>query len=644
MGGVCRTAYRALFHHSTRLPKLLSTLLTLPAIFLLCFLLFSLLSSPVLALNVTSRPTAFLDSSGIAVNASSAYDDDTGSFANISVNQSANVTYTNFSQPDSHAILNLSLSFDIAATGFLDDTWALEYYNGSWVTLQSGLGNQSRTILSYPALGGPVGGWNWSFVTQNLSARVRTTVVGAPDNSTILLYELWANLTTDSTGPNITLLGPANDTNYTGVTLVNFSYNATDVSGLANCSLILNGTLNQTNSSPENGVPDTFSLSLANGVYEWRINCSDNASPSTSAVSATRTLRVDSAPPTLSLLSPLNTTLSSSRIVTFSYTFSDVSRLANCSLFLNSTLNQTRSGEDVNWPTGVGQFLVAVANGFWFWNVTCTDVNGYQGWSSTGNFTQSANEAPAITITGLPERVTPVQAGNVTVWCNATIDDPQGQLTIQEVTAYLHRSDWQYTHADESSGHYTKNGTSCASSGINSTAIAYHCSFSLPYYARSMNWTCTYEAEDDQGASNTGVGTFFLEPLYAFSLSPAAIAYGLVAAGNTSGQQSILVTNQGNAELDLGLDGYAVSDGDGLALVCDLGNTTIGNERYALTSGEAWSLMTALTDTTVQVDGFNLPPKNDSFSGQASIYWRVKLGVPAKGNCSGFVTFTGLQS
>jgi len=557
----------------------------------------------------------------------------------------ATLSYAAFGQPDTHEVKRVDLLFDLNVTGLGDDEWALDYYNGSWNALRPlGPGNQSRTTLTYPAVAGPSTGWNWTFITQNLSIRIRTVVNGTPDpNASIRLFELWANVTSDAEGPIITLLGPADQTNYTGVTLVNFSYNASDaLSGLANCSLYLNGTRNQTNSSPLNGTPSTFQLSLANGRYDWSVRCFDNATPAQNSSSAERRLTVDSAPPSLSLLSPANATLSGNSVVTFRYSFDDLSLLANCSLYLDGTLNATRSGDDVNWPTGTGEFVVSVGNGFWRWNITCTDIHGYAGWSDTRNFTQAANEPPSITITGLPSIVTPVQGGNVTVWCNATIDDPQGQLTIQNVTAYLHRSDWPYTHPDETSGHLT--GAGCTSTGLNSTAIEYDCSFSLQYYARSMNWTCTYAATDEQGALGLGTRQFFIEPLYAFSLSPPGIAYGAVAAGNVSGEQSVLVTNQGNAELDLGLDGYALTVGDGLALVCDLGNTTIGDERYALTSGQPWSLMAALTGQAVQVDDFNLPPKNDSFAGTASLYWRVRLGVPSKGNCSGYVTFTGLQS
>ncbi len=600
---------------------------------------------------ITSRPSSFDDSQSVTVDEANAYDAVSATFANMTPTGSANLTYLSFSASgigDSD-VKRLDLIFDIQVNNLSDDQWALEYSNNSgttWYALRAlAGGNQSRANLTYQDVAGPLQDWNQSSISKQLRVRVRYQTTGAADPlANIFLHEIWANVTIDAEGPLITLVGPANNTNYSSTTLVNFSYNASDVqSNLTNCTLFLNSIANETNTSPSETATNNFSVSMDNGRYNWTVQCYDNASSPNWNESARWVVTIDTSAPVLTPLAPGNgSTLSGGSTVTFHYAFSDLTRLQNCSLYLNGTLNQTREGADVNWPSGEGEFLVQVDNGVWDWYINCTDIYGYEGTTGTSNFTQDANDAPRVHDMLISNPINLVLGNNKTVWCNASVTDSQGQGTIDTVTAYLHRSDWPYDRADETSGHHTS--ASCSSAGVNATTLDYQCSFDLPYYARAMNWTCTYVVNDTQSYIGVGSNMTVVEPLYAFNLTPQYIAYGAILAGDTSGEQSVTVQNLGNAELDMALDGYAQSDGDGFAMICDVGNTTIGNERYSVTSGLAWAVMTPLTDNATQVDPFNLPPRNGSFNGEAAMYWRIQLGIPQKGNCSGFVTFTGLAS
>jgi hypothetical protein len=72
---------------------------------------------------------------------------------------------------------------------------------------------------------------------------------------------------------NVTLLSPAtNSTDMNGFAMLRF--NASSAGNITNCTLILNGAANQTNSSIVNGTPASFALSdLPAGNYTWNVNC-----------------------------------------------------------------------------------------------------------------------------------------------------------------------------------------------------------------------------------------------------------------------------------------------------------------------------------------------------------------------------------
>ncbi|MBR9693102.1 hypothetical protein GOV07_04200 [Candidatus Woesearchaeota archaeon] len=618
---------------------------------LFAFFFIIFLSTIIQGTTDTSRPTTFADSDAIATIEASAYDNDNTTFANITGGGSGNLTFSSFVENGDAPwidVKQVDILFDIDVNGLSDDQWALEYTNdsgASWYTLRAlAGGNSSRSVFTYLDVAGPGGDWNWSGIGSRLGIRLRYVVVGGADSGTdIRLYEAWANVTTDKEGPIVILVAPSSGTNYSGLTLVDFSYNVSDaLSGLTNCTLFLDGVPNATNTTPSESGTNNISATLDDGEYEWGLACFDNASTPNRGVSQIRTLIIDNAPPSLIPLSPSGgTQLNGSQTITFLYSYSDRSALSNCTLFLNGTENITMMGGDVNWPSGEGQFVVSVVDGLWEWNVTCTDIYDRTNMSAAATFTQAANDAPVFDAITIPSSTNIMLGGNVIVWCNATITDLQGASTITMVESYFHRADWDYSDADTPSSHHTGN---CSSTPVDADTVDYACNFTLPYYARSMNWTCTYRVVDELGYESFGINNSFVEPLYAFNLTPQFIAYGLINPGNISGERSVTVTNLGNAELDMALDGYAQVNGDGLALVCDVGNTSIEDERYAISSGLSWSVMTQLSDVAIQADEFNLPPRNESFDGEKDIYWRVRLGVPQKGNCTGFVTFTGVQS
>lgn len=102
--------------------------------------------------------------------------------------------------------------------------------------------------------------------------------------------------------PVVVSIAPANGTNTTNLTVLFFA-NVTDAeSATLNCSLLLNGSVNQTNSSVLNNSVVNFTVSgLSEGNYTWAVACTDTSADT--STSETRVFAVDRTPPDfLSLL------------------------------------------------------------------------------------------------------------------------------------------------------------------------------------------------------------------------------------------------------------------------------------------------------------------------------------------------------
>ena len=97
------------------------------------------------------------------------------------------------------------------------------------------------------------------------------------DNSNLISSDSNFSLTYDITFPNITLVNPADgDSSLTGTSSVDFEYNVSEIN-LANCSLVVNSVVDQTNNSINVNIANKFTKSLSAGTYGWEISCSDFA-------------------------------------------------------------------------------------------------------------------------------------------------------------------------------------------------------------------------------------------------------------------------------------------------------------------------------------------------------------------------------
>jgi len=112
----------------------------------------------------------------------------------------------------------------------------------------------------------------------------------------------------DTEPPNVTLLWPENNSLLYGGNAINFTYNVTDNTVfISNCSLIINGTVVSTDTTITLNTSQTFSYSLANGNYNWTINCTNiNGFEGTGG---TFNLTVINTPPSVTINYPPNETI-----------------------------------------------------------------------------------------------------------------------------------------------------------------------------------------------------------------------------------------------------------------------------------------------------------------------------------------------
>ncbi|MEK6947185.1 MAG: hypothetical protein AABX32_06275, partial [Nanoarchaeota archaeon] len=184
----------------------------------------------------------------------------------------------------------------------------------------------------------------------------------------------------DTDAPIITLRNPIDGYNTSNNDVV-FDYRVNDLtSGIKNCSLILNNQTNQTNTSiiEQGAFPYTFNnftvYDLPDSNYTWSVNCTDTSTNANTGNSSTRRLTVtrDIDFPIITLIAPENNATDTDGFITFQYNVTDASsNIANCSLFINNTLNLTTQSpsEGVASTFSPTSFNVGVYN----WKVNCTD-------------------------------------------------------------------------------------------------------------------------------------------------------------------------------------------------------------------------------------------------------------------------------
>ncbi|MEA2037338.1 MAG: hypothetical protein U9O94_07545 [Nanoarchaeota archaeon] len=351
----------------------------------------------------------------------------------------------------------------------------------------------------------------------------------------------------------------------------------------------------------------------------------------------------DGVSPVVQLQSPANDSRFkfSNDPVTLEYSVTDGTKIANCSLIINNEINQTNR----TITRGVTQsFSVIMSNNTYNWSVNCTDnsSNYNVGYSGFFNLSITPNFAPTVTnlVVDTPIDLT---AGSTTrVYCNATLNDDNNISDIMIINSTFFHSTVQSSGEDDNNNHYTN--LTCWNVSKSTYEINISCSFAVQYYANNGSWKCNITAVDESNVVGADNISSTVNDLLAIGLSPTIIDYGNLEPGkNSTLDIEVNVTNLGNVDFNITVDGFAVIDGDGLAMDCEKGNIPLMYEKYSIEKGDIYGEMTNITDIATLVKNFTLPQRtNDTTykNDRNYTYWKIGIPYGIKGLCAGNVTFT----
>ncbi len=165
--------------------------------------------------------------------------------------------------------------------------------------------------------------------------------------------------------PVVVLLTPANDSSF-AVSEITITFNATDINGIDNVKLYINGVLNETNSSGVKG-DYSYTKNFSEGNYTWSVLATSILSKETQA--ANKTFEILFTSPTVTLTLPANASTFLDSNITFTFTATDAYGIKNITLFLDGVVNKTNSSGvngsytyDINFSGGSHNWTVRAAS------------------------------------------------------------------------------------------------------------------------------------------------------------------------------------------------------------------------------------------------------------------------------------------
>jgi subtilisin family serine protease len=208
----------------------------------------------------------------------------------------ANYSNLTYSRIDVYAAITSLVYPSINVISPINNTW----YNGAKfnVTLNEAgtcwfsLNNQSNVTMTNAS--------STSFYYTNTS--INETATNHDYNVTFYCNNSVGNLNSSSLlffgvhkgAPNVTLSSPADLYSTTGTTTIPFQFSVTDALNIAQCDLIIGGSVAASNSSAiVNNSANTISKSMSAGSYTWSVNCTDEAG--NVGNSSSRSLTINSA-------------------------------------------------------------------------------------------------------------------------------------------------------------------------------------------------------------------------------------------------------------------------------------------------------------------------------------------------------------
>jgi hypothetical protein len=244
-------------------------------------------------------------------------------------------------------------------------------------------------------------------ITKNQPNYFTRTLPEGPTNWNVRCHDEATNqgsgtqrtITIDTTGPVINLISPDNYALIDDTNLITFTANAYDeLSSVNYCELIINGTIQETNTNIIDNVNFNFTTFLINDYYEWKVKCYDDLG--NDATSTTRFLTVESLdndPPTITLIQPTQNKYINTSTVFFEYLVEDATGIESCSIYIDEEFKEENMNiinfENNNFT------ITSLSETKHNWSITCTDnsTENNIGYSNTRYFTIDLTN-PTVTL------------------------------------------------------------------------------------------------------------------------------------------------------------------------------------------------------------------------------------------------------
>ena len=479
-------------------------------------------------------------------------------------------------------------------------------------------------------------------------------------NATLDASTTEINITMNLTRPselNVTIIAPANETQNNVTIPFNITINVTNLGNQqgTGCDLqilfsnesMLNVTTSNVNNLGIINIGETVtSIFEVVGGGVGSVNVTINGSCDTDGINIEREnndtitlILIDEIPPVPFLVDPANNTLNTTvNNVTFTYNVTDTSIVQSCSLIINGTINQTDSTITKNTNQ---TFSLELANGDYNWSINCTDIYGNVGSSFIYNISIFVFD-PTVLIYYSPASVSLVAGVGAQLNCNFTVEDLNGEADINTVNSTFYFVNNASSDPDDNNVHYSN--SSCTQQTALGNQRNYSCSFFITYYAVNGTWLCNGTAVDDGGNLGSNTSNITVDPLFALNTSTSLIDYGDLGMNQISQEFIVNVTNLGNQPLDVSLRGYGGADpvsGNGLSMVCNTNNITVGQQRFSPTTS-AYVAKTALSSSEQSL-GYTLPKQTTASLSTNTSFWQIE--VPGtepplgEGFCNGTIIF-----
>ncbi|MEM3374011.1 MAG: hypothetical protein QXE31_02200 [Candidatus Woesearchaeota archaeon] len=247
------------------------------------------------------------------------------------------------------------------------------------------------------------------------------------------------------------------------------------------------------------------------------------------------------------------------------------------------------------------------------------------------------NSAPIITSISLETPITLIGYDTKMVYCNATAFDFDNNTVIANATFYY--QGYSPDTPDDQNYHYTN--VSCRQTGRYNTETNFTCGFNVSFFANNGTWYCNITVIDDFGAFSSNISNpGLIQPLIAIYV-PGILDFGNLNQGENTSDKLVNITNAGNRNINISVEGWAQYPGDNLAMNCTFGNIPIQYERYNISANSDFINMYQLTSTTTMIRNFFIRQRTDeNLDSVNTTYWKLYAPIGAGGVCTGKILFT----